>query len=96
MSLARSLPRLALGQAVVELAVGLVDRLLEQPVLGLEVVEDRRRARPGPLGDVADPRVEQAALVQHLGGGGNDLRLAQMIDLWVAGSISLLGRPGLP
>ena len=44
---------LPLGQTFVEVAVGQVDRLLEQPVLGLEVVEDRRRARAGALGDVA-------------------------------------------
>jgi hypothetical protein len=71
---------LALGQARVEILVGGLDRLLEQAVLGLEVVEDRRGAGSGPLGDVTDPRVEQSALVQDLGGRGDDLRLAQVVD----------------
>ena len=79
---------LAVGQPVIELAVGVFDGLLEQAVLGLEVVENGRRARPGSLGDVADAGIEQAPLIEDLGGSGHDLRFAQMIDSWSGAHLS--------
>src|SRR5207249_95352 len=89
-----------LRDPLVETTVRIVHGLLEQPVLRLEVVEDGGRARAGALGDVADPRVEQPALVQDLGSSRHNLRLAQVFDLWpgthwLADSLQA-GRTGFP
>ena len=57
------------------------ERVGEQLVLRPEPVEHGRRAGPGPLGDVGDPGGGKSALADHLSGGSEDLRLADVIDL---------------
>src|SRR5204862_3385677 len=86
---------LSLGKSIVELTVGVIHGLFQEPVLGLEVVKDRRRAGAGTLRDIADPGFEQAALVQNVGGRRDDLRLSQVIDFWT-GTHLLLWRCDLP
>src|SRR5581483_7402829 len=73
--------RLALGQATVELTVALIDNLFEEPVLGFEVVKNRGAAGSGSLRDVPNARAQQAPLIDHFCGGGDYLRLAQVVDL---------------
>jgi hypothetical protein len=87
---------LTVGEALVELAIGVLDGLLEQAVLGLEVVEDRRRARARALGDVPDPRVKEPSLVEDLGCCGDDLRFAQVIDFGAGAHLSSNCSTGIP
>src|SRR5947209_12185483 len=60
--------RLSGVEALVELPVAELDGFLEQAILRIEGVEDRRRARARALGDVGDAGCEQPALVVDLGG----------------------------
>ena len=60
----------------VELVLGPPHGLGEQAVLGAEVVDDQGRAGVGPLGDVRDPGVREAALADHLDRGAQHLLAA--------------------
>ena len=74
-------PGEALGHGAVEAVLVEGERVGEQVVLRPEPVEDGRRAGPGSLGDIGDPGGGESALADHLSGGSEDLRLADVIDL---------------
>ncbi len=54
---------------------------VEDLVLGREVVEHRRRAAPGSLGDVGEPGVLESALADHVQRRPHDLLAADVGDL---------------
>ena len=76
-----SLPRTTAASSRAEVALdGVLEGLGEQPVLGLEVVEDQRRAAAERGGDIGDAQPREAAAT-HLGDGRIEDLLAAHLHL---------------